>query len=83
MKVSPSGSPGVGCALVVEHLQECIAGMFFHGSAQDKLQEWVTLVVTWQLFVTWNEEFLGTKGKQMKKPFPPHTEILAFCSLFF
>lgn len=39
MKVSPSVSPGVGCALVVEHLQACIAGMFSDASAQDKLQE--------------------------------------------
>lgn len=28
MKVSPSVSPGVGCALVGEHLQVCIVGMF-------------------------------------------------------
>lgn len=35
MKVCPSVSAGVGCALAVEHLQVCIVGMFLGGSAQN------------------------------------------------
>lgn len=62
MKVSCSVSPGVGCALVVEHLQVCIVGMFLGVTG-------VTPAVTWQLFVSWNEELLGTKGWQKKKYF--------------